>query len=72
MSQSAPGLGQEVVEVKRARHTPDQIVRKLREADRLLAEGVPFIVRPDPRSPSSRLALGAIGGGNSVASMMSS
>jgi putative transposase len=27
--------------VKRTRHTPDQIVRKLREADRLLAEGVP-------------------------------
>jgi len=25
--------------VKRSRHTPDQIVRKLREADRLLAEG---------------------------------
>jgi putative transposase len=41
MSQSAPGLGQEVVAMKRARHTPDQIVRKLREADRLLAEGVP-------------------------------
>ena len=27
--------------MKRTRHTPDQIVRKLREADRLLAEGVP-------------------------------
>ena len=26
-------------EVKRRRHTPEQIVRKLREADRLLAEG---------------------------------
>ena len=25
--------------VKRRKHTPDQIVRKLREADRLLAEG---------------------------------
>jgi putative transposase len=25
--------------VKRRRHTPEQIVRKLREADRLLAEG---------------------------------
>jgi hypothetical protein len=32
----------EVVEVTRSRHTPDQIVRKLREADRLLAEGVPI------------------------------
>jgi putative transposase len=26
--------------VKRRRHTPEQIVRKLREADRLLSEGV--------------------------------
>ena len=26
--------------MKRSRHTPDQIVRKLREADRLLAEGM--------------------------------
>lgn len=26
--------------MKRRRHTPEQIVRKLREADRLLAEGV--------------------------------
>jgi putative transposase len=26
-------------EVKRRRHTPEQIVRKLREADRMLAEG---------------------------------
>jgi len=25
--------------VKKRRHTPDQVVRKLREADRLLAEG---------------------------------
>jgi transposase len=28
------------IEVKRRRHTPEQIVRKLREADRLLAEGI--------------------------------
>jgi transposase len=27
------------IEVKRRRHTPEQIIRKLREADRLLAEG---------------------------------
>jgi putative transposase len=27
------------IEVKRRRHTPAQIVRKLREADRMLAEG---------------------------------
>jgi hypothetical protein len=32
--------------MKRRRHTPEQIVRKLREADRLLAEGREF-----PRSP---------------------
>jgi putative transposase len=41
MRSEASVLRQEVVEVKRSRHTPDQIVRKLREADRLLAEGVP-------------------------------
>jgi transposase-like protein len=29
-----------IIEVKRRRHTPEQIVRKLREADRLLAEGI--------------------------------
>jgi len=26
-------------DVKRRRHTPEQIIRKLREADRMLAEG---------------------------------
>ena len=31
--------GQEVFLMKGRRHTPEQIVRKLREADRLLAEG---------------------------------
>jgi transposase-like protein len=31
--------GEEVVLMKGRRHTPEQIVRKLREADRLLAEG---------------------------------
>jgi transposase len=29
-----------ITEVKCRRHTPEQIVRKLREADRLLAEGM--------------------------------
>lgn len=29
-----------MIEVKRRRHTPEQIVRKLREADRMLAEGI--------------------------------
>jgi putative transposase len=32
-------LGEEVTLMKGRRHTPEQIVRKLREADRLLAEG---------------------------------
>jgi transposase-like protein len=30
------------MEMKRTRHTPEQIVRKLREADRLLAESLPL------------------------------
>jgi transposase len=32
-------MGEEGTHVKRRRHTPEQIVRKLREADRMLAEG---------------------------------
>ncbi len=32
-------MGEEVTPLKGKRHTPEQIVRKLREADRLLAEG---------------------------------
>jgi putative transposase len=32
-------MGQRSERVKRRRHTPEQIVRKLREADRLLGEG---------------------------------
>jgi putative transposase len=32
-------MGQEVSWMKRRRHTPEQVVRKLREADRMLAEG---------------------------------
>ena len=31
------------MEMKRTRHTPEQIVRKLREADRLLGEGKPLV-----------------------------
>jgi putative transposase len=31
--------GRRTIAVKRRKHTPDQVVRKLREADRLLAEG---------------------------------
>jgi hypothetical protein len=29
--------------MKRRRHTPEQIFRKLREADRLLGEGTPLV-----------------------------
>jgi hypothetical protein len=32
-------MGEEVALMKGRRHTPEQVVRKLREADRLLAEG---------------------------------
>jgi hypothetical protein len=32
-------MGQRSSHVKRRRHTPEQVVRKLREADRLLGEG---------------------------------
>ena len=32
-------MGERRTGVKRRRHTPEQIVRKLREADRMLAEG---------------------------------
>ena len=32
-------MGEEVTQLKGKRHTPKQVVRKLREADRLLAEG---------------------------------
>jgi DNA-binding transcriptional MerR regulator len=33
-------MGQRRTELKRRRHTPEQVVRKLREADRLLASGI--------------------------------
>ncbi len=32
-------MGEEGTQMKRRRHTPEQVVRKLREADRMLAEG---------------------------------
>jgi putative transposase len=32
-------MGSEDDEMKRRKHTPEQVVRKLREADRMLAEG---------------------------------
>ena len=35
--------GQGVTLVKGRRHTPEQVVRKLREADRLLAEGTELV-----------------------------
>jgi putative transposase len=40
-------MGQRSEHMKRRRHTPEQIVRKLREADRLIAEGqeLPEVVK---------------------------
>jgi putative transposase len=40
-------MGQRSVSMKRRRHTPEQIVRKLREGDRLLGEGqeLPEVVK---------------------------
>jgi transposase-like protein len=32
-------MGQRRTDMKRRRHTPEQVVRKLREADRMIAEG---------------------------------
>jgi putative transposase len=32
-------MGQRRTDMKRRRHTPEQVVRKLREADRMLTEG---------------------------------
>jgi len=32
-------MGEGRTDVKRRRHTPEQVIRKLREADRLLSEG---------------------------------
>jgi putative transposase len=35
-------MGQRSQNMTRRRHTPEQVVRKLREADRLLGEGIEF------------------------------
>jgi hypothetical protein len=51
--------------MKRRRHTPEQIIRKLREADRLLAEGqeIPEVAQANWRSARRPI----IGGGPSTA-----
>ena len=36
-------MGEEDDDMKRRHHTPEQIVRKLREADRMLGEGQPMV-----------------------------
>ncbi len=36
-------MGEEDDDMKRRHHTPEQIVRKLREADRMLGEGQPLV-----------------------------
>src|ERR687891_130587 len=40
-------MGEEGPAVKRRRHTPEQVIRKLREADRMLGEGktIPEVAR---------------------------
>src|SRR5919198_3263110 len=40
-------MGEEGPAMKRRRHTPEQVIRKLREADRLLGEGktIPEVAR---------------------------
>ena len=40
MRVTAAQKGQEVALMKRKRHTPEQIIRKLREAERLLEEEI--------------------------------
>jgi hypothetical protein len=47
--------------VKRRRHTPEQIVRKLREADKLLADGIelPEVARRW-RFPRRRITAGGL------------
>ncbi len=36
-------MGEEDDDMKRRHHTPEQIVRKLREADRMLGDGRPMV-----------------------------
>jgi hypothetical protein len=42
-------LGKEDFTMKRKRHTPEQIVRKLREGDRILNEGTDLTEVTGPR-----------------------
>ena len=50
--------------MKRRRHTPEQIIRKLREADRLLAEGQEILRLPNTWRSARRPTTG---GGHSTA-----
>jgi hypothetical protein len=45
-------MGERGLHVKRRRHTPEQVIRKLREADRMLGEGK-TILEGASRSTSS-------------------
>ena len=60
-----PMMGRMDITMKRRRHTPEQIVRKLREADGLLAEGKDLaeVAARSSRSASRRIT----GGGTSTA-----
>jgi len=56
--------GQEDITMKRHRHTPEQIVRKLREGDRLLNEGTDLAEVLRQLEVSSRLGrVGALSTG---------
>jgi hypothetical protein len=51
-------MGQRSIEMPRRRHTPERIVRKLREADRLLGEGMEL--------PEVWGAFGGVGGRGTI------
>ena len=53
-------MDEEGTQMKRRRHTPEQVVRKLREAERMLAEGkaIPEVAK-ELGSPRTRFTAGA-------------
>jgi hypothetical protein len=53
-------MGEQGLEMKRRRYTPEQVIRKLRRADRLLAEGKTTVeVAGTLRSARRRITAGA-------------
>ena len=54
-------MGEEDDKMKRRHHTPDQIFRKLLEADRMLGEGQPMVeVSKHLGSPNKHITVGGI------------